>query len=203
MNKETIEHLKRWEGLRLTAYPDPGSRDGEPWTIGYGHTSDAHMKVHKGLTITEEQAEAALVHDAQEAADAIKRLVAVPLNENQMGALVSFVFNVGIGAFKKSTLLRKLNFGDYAAVPGELMRWNKNDGKVMAGLTNRRASEGKLWSTPVGSTRIVAKILAATGSKPQGEKTPEIEHGAPIMSKKAGFLYMIARLFAAMFGKGK
>ena len=146
MNRETLEHLKRWEGLRLTAYPDPGSRDGHPWTIGYGHTSDAFMKVYKGLTITEVQAEAALIHDANEAATAIKRLVKVPLTENQMGALVSFVFNIGIGAFGTSTLLRKLNAGDYNAVPAELARWNKNDGKVMKGLTNRRAAEAGLWA---------------------------------------------------------
>lgn len=149
VNAETLAHLKAWEGLRLTAYPDPGSRDGEPWTIGYGHTSDGHMRVHKGLTITEAQAAAALAHDASEAATAIARLVKVPLNENQMGALVAFVFNVGIGAFQKSSLLRKLNAGDYAAVPSELARWNKNDGKVMPGLTNRRRAEGVLWSAPV------------------------------------------------------
>ena len=146
MNRETIEHLKRWEGLRLTAYPDPGSRDGNPWTIGYGHTSDAHLKVYKGLTITEAQAEAALIHDAREAETAIKRLVKVPLTDNQMGVLVSFVFNVGIGAFGSSTLLKKLNAGDYDAVPAQLARWNKNDGKAMAGLTNRRAAEAGLWA---------------------------------------------------------
>jgi lysozyme len=193
MNKETLEHLKRWEGLRLTAYPDPGSRDGEPWTIGYGHTSDGFMKVYRGLTITEDQAEAALAHDAQEAADAISRLVVVPLNENQMGALVSFVFNVGIGAFKKSSLLRKLNSGDYASVPAELARWNKNDGKVMKGLTNRRLDEGRLWNK--SATRVVAEIPAATGSKPP-----------PAMQPPALGPSWLERLIAglvAMFGKGK
>src|SRR5690606_16708693 len=63
VNRETIEHVKRWEGLRLSAYPDPGSRNGEPWTIGYGHTSDGHLKVYRGLTITPAQAEEALAYD--------------------------------------------------------------------------------------------------------------------------------------------
>lgn len=141
-----IDHLQRWEGLRLTAYPDPGSNDGHPWTIGYGHTSDNFMKVVKGMKITKEQAVAALKHDAQEAAVAIDKLVSVPLNDNQRGALISFVFNVGITAFARSTLLKRLNAGNYTAVPEQLMRWNKNDGRVMDGLTNRRAAEAGLWA---------------------------------------------------------
>lgn len=146
VNRETIEHVKRWEGLELTAYPDPGSKDGHPWTIGYGHTSDGHMKVYRGLTISPAQAEAALVHDLGETAAAIEAAVKVPLSDNQFGALVSFVFNVGIDAFRKSTLLKKLNRGDYDAVPAELARWRYNDGKVMQGLINRRAAEAGLWA---------------------------------------------------------
>lgn len=146
VNRETIEHVKKLEGLRLKAYPDPGSKNGEPWTIGYGHTSDGHLKVARGLTITVEQAEAALEFDLAETAEAVERLVKVALNDNQFGALVSFAFNIGTGAFAKSTLLKKLNAGDYAAVPQELARWVKNDGKTMAGLVTRRASEAGLWA---------------------------------------------------------
>lgn len=146
VNAETIEHVKRWEGLVLEAYPDPGSRNGEPWTIGYGHTSDDFMRVYKGLKITPAEAEAALAHDLGEVADAIDGLVKVPLTGNQRGALVSFVFNVGVGAFRKSTLLKKMNAGDYNAVPGELAKWVKNDGKTMQGLVNRRAAEAGLWA---------------------------------------------------------
>lgn len=116
-SKIILEHLKRWEGLRLTAYPDPGSRDGQPFTIGYGHTSDAVMHVSEGMTISKAEAEAVLLHDAEQAAAIVDRFVLVPLNENQRAALVSFVFNVGGAAFTASTLLRKLNAGDYDAVP--------------------------------------------------------------------------------------
>jgi len=146
VNDETIEHVKRWEGVKLTAYPDPGSKDGTPWTIGYGHTSDAFLKVHKGLTITQAQAEAALAYDLNETAAKVDGLVKVDLNDNQFGALVSFAFNIGTTAFAKSTLLRKLNAGDYASVPSELARWTRNDGKVMQGLVNRRAAEAGLWA---------------------------------------------------------
>ena len=144
VNAATLAHIKASEGLRLSSYPDPGSKNGEPWTIGYGSTSG----VRKGMTITKEQAEARLVQDLTHAEDTVSRLVMVPLNDNQFGALVSFVFNIGSGAFASSTLLRKLNAGDYAAVPAQLARWNKNDGSVMAGLTKRRPAEAKLWATP-------------------------------------------------------
>lgn len=146
VNRETIEHVKRWEGLKLTAYPDPGSSNGEPITIGYGHTSDGFMKVQRGLTITPAQAEAALEYDLNETAAKVDELVKVELTDNQFGALVSFAFNVGTGAFAKSTLLKKLNKGDYASVPSELARWTRNDGKVMQGLVNRRAAEAGLWA---------------------------------------------------------
>lgn len=177
VTEETIEHLRRWEGLRLEAYPDPGSKDGNPWTIGYGHTSDAFMRVTKGMKITEAQAEAALRHDAEEAAAAVRRLVKAPLSGNQLGALVSFVFNVGEGQFKKSTLLKRLNRGEYDAVPAELAKWKYNDGKVMQGLVNRRAAEAGLWAkgefvasqnvqpetAPAGKIAIKPEVMTAAG----------------------------------------
>lgn len=143
VNAATLAHIKASEGLRLNAYPDPGSRNGDPWTIGYGSTSG----VKKGMTITAAEAEARLVADLTYAENTVSRLVKVPLNDNQFGALVSFVFNIGAGAFEKSTLLRILNAGDYAGVTAQLARWNKNDGKVMDGLTKRRAAEAKLFNT--------------------------------------------------------
>lgn len=146
LNDETIEHIKRWEGLRLKAYPDPGSRNGEPWTIGYGHVSDDYFKVFRGLTISEEKAADLLLHDLEETVAAVDSLVKVSLTDNQFGALVSFAFNVGVGAFKKSTLLKKLNASQYNAVPGELAKWKYNDGKPMDGLINRRAAEAGLWA---------------------------------------------------------
>lgn len=177
VNAETVEHVKRWEGLKLTAYPDPGSRDGNPWTIGYGHTSDGFMKVHKGLKITEKQAEAALVRDLNETAAEIERLVKVPLTDNQFGALVSFAFNVGVGAFAKSTLLRQLNTGNYGAVPAQLARWNKNDGKVMAGLTNRRAAEAGLWAK---GAHVASRNVSAEPTSPPMVDKETISWGAGV-----------------------
>lgn len=177
VNAETVEHVKRWEGLRLTAYPDPGSRDGTPWTIGYGHTSDEFMKVHKGLKITMKQAEDALVNDLNETAAKVEQLVKVTLTDNQFGALVSFAFNVGVAAFAKSTLLKKLNAGQYGAVPTELARWNKNDGKIMSGLTNRRAAEAGLWAK---GAHVASRTVAAEPAQPPMVDKETISWGAGV-----------------------
>lgn len=138
-----IAKIKQWEGFKKKAYRDGGG----VWTVGYGHTSDENLTVTSTTVISEEEAERLLRIDLREAEDAVNAYVKVPLNQNQFDALVSFTFNVGGSAFAKSTLLKKLNAGDYDAVPKELARWNKDNGKVVAGLTNRRAAEAGLWAT--------------------------------------------------------
>ena len=138
IDAESLACIKRWEGLRLTAYRDSGGT----LTIGYGHTVD----VRDGMRITERDAEEFLRRDLAQAEAAVNSTVAVPLTDPQFGALVSFVFNVGVAAFRRSTLLRKLNGGDYDAVPAELMRWTKAKGKQVSGLANRRNAEIGLWA---------------------------------------------------------
>ena len=183
---EIVQHVKRFEGCKLTAYPDPGSKNGEPWTIGYGHTSDGFLKVEKGLRITQDVADGALENDLNEVAAAVERLAKVELNDNQFGALVSFTFNVGVGAFSKSTLLKKLNAGNYDAVPGELARWNKNDGKVMTGLTNRRAAEAGLWAK--GAFVASNTVAAAPESPIKAALKPEVMTAAGGLLAGAGGL---------------
>lgn len=137
INKEGLDLIKQWEGLRLEAYLCPAG----VWTIGYGHTETTK----KGMKINQSEADRLLVYDLSRFIEAVEDSVKVTLNDNQFAALVSFAFNVGVGAFKKSTLLKKLNAGDYSSVPSELARWNKVGNKVSAGLTNRRAAEAGLW----------------------------------------------------------
>jgi lysozyme len=136
-----LEFIRHHEGLETRAYPDPGSADGHPWTIGVGHTRG----VKKGDTCTVEQAMVWLREDVRDAEAAVLRLVKVPLSQDQFDALVSFVFNVGAGALEKSTLLRMLNSSDYFGAAVQFERWNKNDGRVMAGLTRRRKEERDLF----------------------------------------------------------
>ncbi|WP_254492419.1 lysozyme [Bartonella sp. B1099] len=135
--------IKQWEGLRLKAYKDAIG----VWTIGYGHTSTAGKPfVHKGMIITEKQAEEILSHDLRQFENAVEKNVTVSLTDEQFAALVSFCYNVGIAAFCKSTLLKKLNNSEYEAVPSELQKWTKAGGKRLHGLVHRRAAEAGLWA---------------------------------------------------------
>lgn len=133
--------IKQFEGCSLTAYPDPGT-GGEPWTIGYGWTSPVDGKpVKRGMTIDQATAERLLKTGIVSYENDVSKLVKVRLTQSQFDALVSFAYNLGARALSTSTLLRKLNAGDYAGAADEFLRWNKAGGKVMPGLTNRRKAE--------------------------------------------------------------
>lgn len=137
--KLSEEIIKHFEGFRLEAYSDSGNK----WTIGYGHTGP---EVHEGLKITEEEAEELFLKDLMHAKSVVEKYVKVNLYDNEKAALISFVFNVGEGAFRKSTLLAELNRGKYENVPHELYRWNKVGGQESGGLTRRRRAEVSLWN---------------------------------------------------------
>lgn len=140
MTKEA-ELIKSFEGLELEAYLCPA----DIWTIGYGHTGN----VKEGDSITKAEAEALLDKDLQTFRNGVKRLVKVPLNENQFGALVSFAYNLGLGSLQSSTLLKMLNAGDYTGAADQFLRWNKSGGKVLTGLVRRREAERAVFLTPV------------------------------------------------------
>jgi len=117
-----INLIKKFEGLAKVDNDGmvvPYRCSANVLTIGYGHTKG----VKKNMRITKQEAEGFLRLDVKDSEAAVKNLVTVPLTQNQFDSLVSFVFNLGQGAFAKSTLLRKLNSGDYSAVPAQLMRW--------------------------------------------------------------------------------
>jgi lysozyme len=138
-NSAGLALVQKFEGLSLKAYRCPAGK----WTIGYGHT----RTTIPGLIITEAQATQLLMADLASAAEAVIKNVRVALNDNQFAALVSFVFNVGAGAFARSSLLRRLNEGDYEAVPTELLRWIHVKGTPSTGLIRRRLAEAALWRT--------------------------------------------------------
>ncbi len=145
INQETLDHIKKSEGLRLKAYPDPGT-GGEPWTIGYGHTSRAGLPaVHPGMVITMQQAEDILRSDVEKFAQGVAAVITVPVSDNQFGAVVSFAFNVGMGNLKSSTLLKKLNAKNYNGAADEFLKWTKAAGKVLPGLVTRRREERALF----------------------------------------------------------
>lgn len=129
--------IKRFEGFRAEAYKCAAG----VWTIGYGHTNG----VKKGMVIDELKAETFLMIDVQKSEYAINTLVKTELNQNQFDALVSFVYNIGSGAFAKSTMLKFLNAGHLPLAAGQFDRWNKLNGVVCQGLINRRNTEKKLF----------------------------------------------------------
>lgn len=142
INKHGLDLIKAFEGCKLTAYLCPAG----VWTIGYGSTGP---HVRKGLTITQDAAEALLREDLERFERGVSTAISVPLTDNQFAALVSLAFNVGTGAFSGSTLVRKLNANDFAGAADQFARWNKAGGRVLAGLTRRRAAERALFETPV------------------------------------------------------
>ena len=142
--KQAGDIIKLYEGLRLQSYLCPALK----WTIGWGHTGP---EVHKGMVITEVEAEGLLTKDLTWAEASVGKEVKVVLNSNQASALSSFVFNLGTGAFTSSTLLKRLNAGEFEAVPLELLKWCHAGGKVLAGLRKRREAEGQLFKRAVAS----------------------------------------------------
>lgn len=126
------------------AYPDPGSSDGKPWTIGWGSTGPG---IAKGTIWTQKQCDDRFRLDMQRYADAVSKAIGnAPTTQNQFDALVSFHYNTG--AIGSATLTKKHKAGDYGGAKAEFARWNKNAGKVMAGLTRRRAAEAALYAKP-------------------------------------------------------
>jgi lysozyme len=132
-----LDLIKRFEGFSPTIYICPA---GYP-TIGYGHVVKPHERDKFASGITPEQAEALLRQDVQTAERAVLRLISVPLTDGQFDALVSFTFNLGAGALQRSTLCRKVNRGDHAAVSAEFRKWVWAGGMKLCGLIRRREAE--------------------------------------------------------------
>lgn len=136
-----IAVIKNYEGFRAQAYLDTGKVP----TIGYGTTKGVKM----GQTITMAEAELALKRDVSSAEATVTKSVTVKLNQDQFDALVSFVYNVGSGNFRSSTLLSLLNQGHYDLAAQQFVRWNRDNGRIIDGLTRRRKAEAALFSTGV------------------------------------------------------
>jgi lysozyme len=134
------------KGVQMfAAYADPAHGWKVP-TIGWGTiTYEDGRKVAQGDLINQARADELLAWELGVKAEAVRRLVNVPLNSDQFAALVSFAYNVGPGNLGRSTLLKKLNAGDYAGAADEFPKWNRAAGKVLRGLTRRRNSERNLF----------------------------------------------------------
>jgi lysozyme len=169
MNDLGWEILRKFEGCVLSAYPDPASDlgkallikglpftryreipgwqniDATPWTIGYGST----YHVAPGMIISQLEANNRLVKDVEAHELGVKRFIKFPLNDNQYSACICLAFNIGVSAFRNSTLLKLINEGKISAASGQFLLWNKAGGQVLRGLVLRRKAEQNLFLLPV------------------------------------------------------
>lgn len=189
MNKATIELIKEFEGFRAKAYLDPVGI----LTIGYGTTAAAGVGIKPalGMTITEAQAVGYLMAAVDKFAAQIAPKITKPINENEFGAFVSLAYNIGPGAFGKSSALRKFNAGDKQGAANSILLWNKAGSKVLPGLVRRREAERALFLRPVnGGTSTTPPQIHHVN------EIPKIEHDATVMLKPSSFW---ARIIAAIF----
>lgn len=134
-----LEIIKQFEGFSATPYPDH-----KGYSIGYGHL----IKVGEQIdSVTREQADELLMQDVAGAEQAVRTAVDVDLDKNEFDALVSLAYNIGTGAFKNSTLVKKLNSGDFEGAAAQFSVWNKASGTVNTALVKRRAIEADLFTT--------------------------------------------------------
>lgn len=159
INSYGLDLIKRFEGFRGEAYLCPAG----VWTIGYGHTSMAGPPpVRKGQKMSRAEATKVLKADVEDFADGVRSALKRDINDNQFSALVSFAFNVGLGAFRSSSVLKAVNRGDFEAVPRRLNLWVKAGPRVLPGLVKRRAAEGELFMTPEANALFRAALPFVT-----------------------------------------
>lgn len=140
INDAGLDLIKSFETCRLKTYLDAV---GIP-TIGWGHTGDI---AQIGREIDQATADAILCEDLETAEQGVEKRLKVKISENQFSALVCLTYNIGVSNFGSSTLLKLLNKGDFQGAAGEFERWNKSQGKALAGLTRRRKAERALFES--------------------------------------------------------
>lgn len=181
INQAAVDLVKEFEGFRADAYKDAVG----VLTIGYGTTAMAGVgiKPAMGMTISKSDAEAYLHAALDKFANQIAPAITAPINENEFGAFVSLAYNIGPGAFKKSSALREFNAGNKQKAADAILLWDKAGGKVLKGLKRRRDAERKLFLTPV----------IGVAAKPS--KAPYFGIGAMIAMAAAGIVAWLADLF--------
>lgn len=141
--KKAVDLIKEFEGYYDKAYKCPAG----VWTIGYGTIQYPDgKKVKAGDVCDKKLAEAWLMHEVNEKAERVEKLISSEINNNQFCALVSFAYNVGTGALGRSTMLRYINRGQLKLAALEFKKWNKAGGRVLKGLTRRRLAEQELFN---------------------------------------------------------
>lgn len=170
IDKHGLQLIKTCEGYREMAYLCPAGI----WTVGYGHTSMAgEPHVSRGMRLTRPQAEKVLARDLEDFANGVHAAIRVDLTDHQFVALVSFAYNVGLGAFRTSSVLRAVNARDFESVPRRLNLWVKAGPRVLPGLVKRRAAEGALFMMPEDAPGLMGLQLPPSFSTSEYEAMDE------------------------------
>ncbi|MEI7598958.1 MAG: lysozyme [Aestuariivirga sp.] len=185
--EEGLALIRRFEGFRANAYRCPAG----VWTIGYGHTSQAGPPaVRPGMVVTEKEARRILGEDVAHFADAVGALLAREVSAAQFSALVSFAYNVGVGAFRSSSVLSAVNAGRFQDVPARLKLWVKGGGRVLPGLERRRAAEAELFMSemPPQAGRDVTGVPKSVETDRQLGRAGAVVGGAGVLAGAASAL---------------
>jgi lysozyme len=199
INQATVDLVKQFEGFRAEAYKCPAG----VWTIGYGTTAQANVGIVpvSGMKITEAEAEGYLQKGLDKCASEIKPSISAPINDNEFGAFVSLAYNIGSGAFKRSSALRKFNAGDKQGAANAILMWNKAGGKVLKGLVRRREAERDLFLSPVRVDEERAKTDRSSVAKSSTVQASavQIASGAGAGVAAVGALDGTAQIVALVF----
>lgn len=153
MSQEGQKVLKYFESCKLTAYWDA---HGKVWTVGWGHVGP---DVHEGLTITRAQADQLLrMRLSTEFVPGVLAVIRRSMAQHELDAMVDLAYNIGVGAFQASTLVRKFNAGDITGASNEFVRWNRSGGEILLGLRRRREADRALF---LGASASEAIALGA------------------------------------------
>ena len=174
INKASSDLIKSFESCRLEAYLDTLANP-PVWTVGWGQTGP---HITKGTVWTQSRADGEFERSVGEFADSVLSLCKVIPNANQLGAMVSLAYNIGIGNFRKSSVLRLHNQGKFAEAASAFSMWNKAGGKVRAGLTRRRAAEAALYLTPMRGEEQTTRATPEARDPNAGPPAAAIAAGA-------------------------
>jgi lysozyme len=197
ITEEGLDVIKEFEGFRSKAYRDAVG----VWTIGYGHTSMAGApQVTPDLVVSKAEATDILRRDVEMFARGVRESVHVQLTDQQFSALVSFAYNVGLGGFRSSSVLKAVNARDFDAVPRRLNLWVKAGGRTLPGLVRRRAAEGALFlsATTAKPAEAILRPVEAVKPKPiRKSRTVWSALAAAILALLQG-LFLAGRDLAAL-----
>ena len=144
VSSKGLELIKEFEGFSSVAYLCSAKKA----TIGYGNTFwEDGIPIKIGEQISKDRAETLLKHVVDNFSVAVEVDIKIEVTQNQFDAMVSLAYNIGLGAFKNSTLLRQLNRGKFVGASQEFLRWDKSNGKPLLGLTRRREREKLLFDS--------------------------------------------------------